>query len=162
LDQHLTDVLEFQRQLGHAYEGPPRLPDRDLVLFRLNFLGEELRELGEALGVKVTVTCEPTTDVSLLLKVDTVTRLNKALDALVDLDYVRAGTVLQLGLGPLYEQAWRRVHLANLLKVAGKKPDRGYAKDAVKPRWLGKPRLYRPSQLAAWLLRDGDGARRRR
>ena len=133
VDQHLTDVLEFQRQLGHAYEGPPRLPDEELALFRLRFLGEELRELGQAVGVEVTVRCEPKPGRS---PVPIVTRLADALDGLVDLSYVLLGTVLQLGLGGAYQEAWRRVHAANLLKVAGH-TKRGIGKDATKPSgWL--------------------------
>ena len=129
VDQHLTDVLQFQRQLGHAYEGSPRLPDEELALFRLRFLAEELKELGEAVGVDVMVRCE--------WKKDASKSLTDALDALVDLDYVLLGTVLQIGLGDVYQEAWRRVHAANLLKLAGRKPTRGLAKDAVKPSgWL--------------------------
>lgn len=138
---HLADVLDFQEQMGHAYQGGPRVPERDLVLFRLNFLGEELRELGAALGVKVSVSCLPVEDVTSLTGLTRSQTLADALDALVDLSYVLLGTVLQLGLGRVYDEAWRRVHCANLLKVAGKKASRGFAKDVVKPSGWQAPDL---------------------
>jgi predicted HAD superfamily Cof-like phosphohydrolase len=132
LTDHLIDVNNFQHQLGHGYAGPPRLPDEELALFRLRFLGEELTELGEALGVRVVVTCTPDPELA-DGPLSTLDRLADALDALVDMDYVLLGTALQLGLGPVYAEAWRRVHTANLLKVAGRKASRGVDGDAVKP-----------------------------
>jgi predicted HAD superfamily Cof-like phosphohydrolase len=136
LSDQLADVYEFQRKFGHAYDGSPRVPAPSDVLFRLRFLGEELRELGEALGVRVDVAFERlpgrATDRQLLAG---------ALDALVDLDYVLKGTVLQLGLGAVYEEAWRRVQAANLRKVPGVKSTRGYARDVVKPAGWVAPDL---------------------
>ncbi len=137
LTPYLLDVSLFQQKMGHAYDGPQRLPGPDLALFRLRFLGEELRELGKAVGVVVDVTCTSTVDASTWTGETRVRALTETLDALVDLDYVLLGTVLQLGLGPVYEEAWRRVQAANLLKVAGVKSTRGFTKDAVKPvAWL--------------------------
>ncbi len=138
---YLWDVKEFQEQMGHAYDGGPRVPDNDLILFRLNFLGEELRELGIALGVKISVSCLPVEDVTALTGLTRSQTLADALDALVDLDYVLLGTVLQLGLGRVYGEAWRRVHRANLLKVAGKKASRGFDKDVIKPSGWTAPDL---------------------
>lgn len=141
LTPYLLDVSVFQRQLNHAYTGPPRLPDPELALFRLRFLGEELTELGKAVGVEVNISCTSTADASLWANNTRVNALADALDALVDLDYVLLGTALQLGLGPVYDEAWRRVQAANLLKVAGKNGTRGFIKDAVKPVAWSAPDL---------------------
>jgi len=141
LTPYLLDVSVFQKKMGHAYNGPPRLPDPDLALFRLRFLGEELTELGKAIGVQVEVTCTATADASLWANRTRLTALADALDACIDLDYVLLGTALQLGLGPVYDEAWRRVQAANLLKIAGKKSTRGFTKDAVKPVTWSPPDL---------------------
>lgn len=135
----LDDVASFQKKMDQAYDGPPRVPDRDLILFRLNFLGEELRELGAAFGIKVNVSCLPVEDVSILTGLTGVQALADALDALVDLDYVNLGTVLQLGLGPAYDAAWERVHGKNMLKRPGVKATRGFAKDVIKPEGWTSP-----------------------
>ena len=127
----LNDVHIFQKTVQNdAYAGPPRLLDREAALFRCKFLGEELCELGKALGVKIKVSCDWDEQLSPISELD---RLCDALDALVDLDYVLLGTVLQAGLGPVYVEAWTRVHAANMKKIAGIKSTRGYGKDAVKP-----------------------------
>ena len=134
--QQLNDVATFQARFGHGYDGPPRVPSRDEIMFRLRFLAEELRELGEALGAVVDTTIGwvgPTKPPEVALA--------DALDALVDQDYVLKGTVLQLGLGDVYPEAWRRVHTANLLKVPGVKSTRGYGKDVIKPPGWTAPDL---------------------
>ncbi len=129
----LEDVADFQDQMGHAYDGPPRVPPLELIIFRLNFLGEELRELGTALGIDVHIACRPRDNQSGLTSGERTQALADALDALVDMEYVLLGTALQLGLRRTYGEAWQRVHAANLKKVAGRKESRGFAKDVVKP-----------------------------
>ena len=137
LTDHLKDVLAFQLKFDHAYGGHadgmsvapvPRLPNKELALFRLRFLGEELVELGDALGldVEVSVTWREIAD----WRTDT-ERLAEALDALVDLDYVLLGTVLQLGLGHVYQPAWSAVHAANLAKEPAPGAESG--KGVIKP-----------------------------
>jgi predicted HAD superfamily Cof-like phosphohydrolase len=110
-------------------------------MFRLRFLAEELHELGAALGVNVSTTCTYYRDHSTLTDSARSLALQDALDALIDLTYVSHGTLLQLGLGPAYDEAWRRVHAANLKKQAGKKATRGFIKDAVKPAGWAPPDL---------------------
>lgn len=136
----IADVTQFQRKMDHAYDGPPRLPEHGLRMFRLRFLGEELTELGDALGVKVSITYEPVVP-SAALELNLRERLARALDALIDLDYVSIGTTLQLGLGAAYPEAWRRVHAANLAKEPGVKVSRGFARDVVKPPGWRAPNL---------------------
>lgn len=118
-----------------GYDGPPRVPDHDLRMFRLNFLAEELRELGAALGVRVQIEMASHYEVS-SQSVDAPSRLIDALDALVDLEYILHGTVDLLGLSRVYDEAWRRVHAANLTKIRGRKPGRPFTDerwDVMKP-----------------------------
>jgi len=142
----LVEVQQFQETVTRdAYVGPPRDPPSDLAAFRLAFLIEELSELATALGFDgrlawlapggQEVCGGPTPEDR-----DRSADLPAALDALVDLDYVLKGTVLQLGLGKVYARAWVRVHAANLAKVPGTTP-RGYGNDAVKPPGWAAPDL---------------------
>ena len=128
--KQLEDVKRFQEKFGHAYLGPARLPDAEMAMFRLRFLAEEVSELGRALGFEVVTVIKPLTEI----QTDTLEkRLEDALDALADLDYVVKGTVHQLGLADVFWFAWNRVHNANMKKVPGVKDTRGYAKDVIKP-----------------------------
>lgn len=141
LTPYLYDVSVFQKKMNHEYDGGPRLLPPELALFRLRFLGEELKELGKAMGVVVDISCTSVADASTWSGPERVEALTEALDGLVDLDYVLLGTVLQLGFGPVYDEAWRRVQRANLLKVAGQKATRGFAKDVIKPIGWSPPDL---------------------
>lgn len=118
------EVLAFHDKFGQPYDGPPRMLSYEEAAFRINFLLEEVTELADALGFKVlsAVHIKP-----LVSTVDGLTvehapvepaakRLAAALDALVDLDYVTKGTVLLMGLGAAYGEAFDRVHQANLAK----------------------------------------------
>ena len=90
------DIKKFHEKFGLAYDGPPRdLPD-ELLEFRIRFMQEELEEY-----------------------IDNDDR-EKKLDALVDLAYVLLGTAYQHGFTK-FEEAWRRVHEANMKKVRADK-----------------------------------------
>jgi len=133
-DDHLRDVEDFHEKFKIGYAGPPRFPDRDLKVFRLKFLAEELQELGDALGLDVKVFIEHREAHAQLR--DHRQRLVHALDALLDLEYVLLGTVSLLGLSAAWGPGWDRVHGANLLKVRGVKPDRKFSDhrwDVTKP-----------------------------
>jgi len=145
MNQDLQDVYFFQHRFKHSYDGAPRDGSPDLRLFRLHFLAEELRELGDAMGFRVNTVITEKTDM-------TVNRV-KVLDALVDLDYVLKGTVLQFGYGRGYAVAWDRVHAANMRKECGTKATRGFTHDVIKPPGWVEPDL---SDLVG--LPGGDNA----
>ena len=115
----LQDVKEFHEKFGLAYDGPPRELSLELRVFRREFLKEELREY---------VTAET---------------LYEQLDALVDLVYVALGTARLHGFD--FDEAWRRVHQANMSKVRAQKDSdskRGSAAfDVVKPSGWVAPYL---------------------
>ena len=108
-----ADIIDFHRQFRLGYEGKPRTLPEDLFQFRLKFLKEELEEYDIAHGEG-----------------------NKAkqLDALVDLVYVALGTADLHGFD--FDEAWRRVHEANMKKVRALRASdsaRGSIYDVIKP-----------------------------
>lgn len=141
LTPHLSDVKEFDIKMEQGCTSGPWVPEPSWLLFRLRFLGEELREIGMALGIVIDVTCTQVADATALVGEDRVEALSDALDGFVDLEYVLLGTVLQMGYGAVYDEAWRRVHEKNMLKEIGVKPSRGYFKDVIKPPGWTPPDL---------------------
>lgn len=112
------DIKDFHNKYGLSYGGPPRELPPDLADFREGFLEEEVDEY---------------------LAADT---LALKLDALVDLVYVALGTALLHGFD--FNEAWRRVHAANMLKVrapSAADSKRGSAHDVVKPAGWQPPDL---------------------
>lgn len=114
------DIEEFHEKFGRDYSGPPRpLPD-DLQNFRADFLCEEFNEYFEGVDEQ---------------------NPEKILDALVDLVYIAIGTAYLHGYD--FAEAWRRVHKANMAKVAskGEGSGRGGEFDIVKPKGWVAPDL---------------------
>ena len=105
------DIVAFHQKFGVDYDGPPRELPLELRVFRREFLKEEFREYINA------------------------ETLHEKLDALVDLVYVALGTARLHGFD--FDEAWRRVHQANMSKVRAQKDSdskRGSAAfDVVKP-----------------------------
>jgi predicted HAD superfamily Cof-like phosphohydrolase len=68
--------------------------------------------------------------------------MEQQLDALVDLVYVALGTAVMQGFD--FEEAWRRVHAANMLKTKYSRANPGKRKssfDVVKPIGWIRPNL---------------------
>lgn len=108
------DIKDFHEKFGLKYDGPPRDLPVDLATFRLGFIFEELDEL---------ITAEKRAD---------------QLDALVDLTYVILGTAYLHGFD--FQEAWNRVHAANMAKVRGPSK-RSEAFDVIKPEGWTAPVL---------------------
>jgi predicted HAD superfamily Cof-like phosphohydrolase len=100
------DIKAFHEKFELAYEGPPRWLPGMLSEFRSRFLEEEILEYRTALT------------------------LEGKFDALVDLVYVAIGTAHLHGFP--FDEAWRRVHKANMSKVRGAS-ERSASYDVVKP-----------------------------
>lgn len=66
--------------------------------------------------------------------------LPETLDALIDLMYFAAGAIHSLGVDG--DEAFRRVHTANMAKQGGIKPSRRLQCDATKPRDWTPPELH--------------------
>ena len=115
----VKDLNFFNKKYGLPDQNREMLLDEDWLEFRLQFLREELNEITSAVY---------TNDVPGLL------------DGLIDLIYVAVGTGTSLGL-PM-EEAWQRVHEANLRKVRVDHPEqskRGHKFDLVKPKGWKAP-----------------------
>lgn len=117
---YFTDVQDFFDKFDLTYEGLPRSLPHDVWKFRIKLMTEELFEYATA------------------------ENNFEELDALVDLVYVAIGTACEHGFD--FDEAWRRVHAANMRKVRAR-PDgsdskRGSGHDVVKPAG------WRPADLS--------------
>jgi predicted HAD superfamily Cof-like phosphohydrolase len=107
------DLKEFNARYGMAYDGPSRKLPKKLDLLRERRLGEEFKEVLLARAASDYV---------------------QYLDGLVDLCYIAIGTAILHGWD--FDEAWRRVHEANMKKERAHihntgKYNNGY--DIVKP-----------------------------
>lgn len=113
------DVIDFHKKFQIDYDGPPREIDEQHKYFRTKRLNEEFEEYLQAIDKK---------------------NLEGQLDALVDLVYIALGTMRAHGWD--FDEAWSRVHDANMRKELasstnpGKYSDR---RDIVKPPGWSPP-----------------------
>lgn len=109
----IKNIKEFHEMFRLEYDGPPRELEQKLSVFRIRFIDEELTEYDEACVAHDKA---------------------KQLDSLVDIVYVTLGTAYAQGFD--FNEAWRRVHAANMKKVRALKAsdsERGSTYDVVKP-----------------------------
>ena len=92
----------------------PGFPTEDIIQYRLKFLFEELQELAHACGYHIM----SGQIIKNYFKGEESEQqdLGEALDALVDLEYVLAGTILFFGMDRIFNEAFDRVHTANMQK----------------------------------------------
>lgn len=135
----MADIREFHEKFGLTYDGKPRaLHEDNMDLFRFRFLVEELNEYQlafTALRHEMTLPPGVSLDPGIVTE-----HLAQALDALVDLTYVALGTAYLHGFN--FEEAWRRVHEANMQKMRVERESdskRGSKFDVVKPRGWEPP-----------------------
>lgn len=134
----LQDIRDFHKKFGLEYNGPPRALSGELAAFRRRFMEEELREWVDhifASNLELTLTDVPDPEVYRH-------HLEQTLDALVDLMYVLLGTAHLQGFDDIFEEAWRRVHAANMNKVratSAADSKRGSTLDVVKPEGWEPP-----------------------
>lgn len=128
------DVADFHAKFGLEYGGPPRHLPPDLGPFRTKFMAEELAEyITKFKGDQANLTSL----VGYLVEKNALQEpqdLEHQLDALVDLVYVALGTAYLHGFN--FDEAWRRVHAANMKKVRAQRAEqslRGSTFDVVKP-----------------------------
>lgn len=116
-------VHDFQNKFGQGYTGPVREMPASVASLRKKLLLEELTELVTSLDAGDQ---------------------EEILDALVDMQYVLSGTVNACGMRDVFDEAFMRVHRANMNKVLA--PSRHASKrdsvhDIVKPEGWVKPDL---------------------
>ena len=123
----ISDIRDFHDKFGIAYYGKPRSLPHDLRDFRIKFMEEELSEY----RVADTWCCIAIQDRD---DAEITHRLEQQIDALVDLIYVALGTAHLQGFD--IEEAWRRVHAANMNKIrtpSAEASTRGNKTDVIKP-----------------------------
>lgn len=114
-------VWNFNNEvIQYPFPKQPEALGADRVKWAQDILGEELRELGEA------------------------TTPAQQADAFIDFAYFAVGRLCEMGLSPAQiDDAFERVHLANMQKLSGRKPGRsdGLGFDAIKPPGWTDPDL---------------------
>lgn len=132
------DVKDFHEKFDLAYYGPPRLLPEKVAKFREQFIYEEYVEYSEATAIgTVNVTNHHMTENP---NRQIAGYLDKSLDALVDLAYVTLGAAYLHGFD--FEEAWRRVHRANMKKVRASEASqskRNSLLDVIKPEGWKPP-----------------------
>lgn len=136
----MGDIVAFHQFFGQEYLGKPRSltsegqADDTVYHFRSKFMQEEKDEYDELqpdLDAKIKKYDEQGIAAALELQ----------LDALVDLTYVVLGTAyLQFG-SKIFNEAWRRVHHANMQKVRADQAQEGSTDSGRKPTFdIVKPK----------------------
>jgi predicted HAD superfamily Cof-like phosphohydrolase len=92
----LKMVEEFHRTFSQPVIDTPQIPDKERCILRISLIREELNELQKAIAD------------------DDITEVA---DALCDLQYVLAGTVLEFGMGGLFKDMFEAVHESNMSKA---------------------------------------------
>ena len=114
----LKDVKDFLEKFNVPQREPGQPFNRDVVLFRLSCLLEELQELSQSMNND---------------------DFAETTDALVDLVYFAIGTAHVFNLP--FEKAWGEVHGANMRKIrlaTSRQSKRGSVLDVGKPKgWIG-------------------------
>lgn len=110
-----SDVRAFQTKFGQLVGNVPRHLTRRKLNERIAQMQEELDEF---------ITAVDNDDIA------------EQADALVDLVYFALGTAAHMGLP--WQALWVDVQRANMSKVPGVKPERGFLVDCIKPKgWEG-------------------------
>lgn len=94
--QALNSVEEFHALTGNNIEESPVIPSEERCDLRYSLISEELTEFEEALSNGDLV---------------------EAADALCDLQYVLAGSVIELGLAGCFAELFAEVHRSNMSKA---------------------------------------------
>lgn len=110
----IGDIDEFHTKFDLPAAHPMGALDRETQNFRHRFLVEELNEWYKN---QIAAYDETTRAVLERDQANYAHHLEEALDGMVDLAYVLFGTVYLHGFGPIFAEAWRRVHYANMQKV---------------------------------------------
>lgn len=125
--------LGYLRQFYQKFNIPandrPAFPKGDRLEWRIKFLEEELLEMREAVELG---------------------DMPKFFDALIDLEYVLLGTVLEAGLGSAWAEGFQAVHRANMAKVPGPTHRGATTVDLMKPEGWKPADLEKILRLCGW------------
>lgn len=96
MKDQLIKVLEFYRSFKIPFQNSPKIPDIERCMLRHSLMNEEVNECLEGFKNR---------------------DLKETLDALCDMQYILIGTILELGLQDVFEDAFAEVHRSNMTKL---------------------------------------------
>ena len=130
--QAMNPIVASLLEFNNAFEIPkldaPGLGPDELIELRIKLLTEEVQEYAEAARAGDLV---------------------EVLDALADIGYILAGTIINHGMQNIYDDAFNEVHRSNMAKLVDGKVIRREDGKVLKPEG------WQPPQLAQFLP---DGA----
>ena len=123
----VASLLEFNQAFDIPKLDSPDIGPEDMIELRIKLLREEVEEYAEAARAGDMV---------------------EILDALADIGYILAGTIINHGMQYIYDDAFNEVHRSNMAKlVDGKVLRREDGK-------VMKPEGWTPPQLAQFLNKE--------
>jgi NTP pyrophosphatase (non-canonical NTP hydrolase) len=123
----VASLLEFNQAFDIPKLDSPDIGSDELIELRIKLLREEVEEYAEAARAGDLV---------------------EVLDALADIGYILAGTILNHGMQNIYDDAFNEVHRSNMAKlVDGKVLRREDGK-------VMKPQGWTPPQLAQFVSKE--------
>ena len=120
----VKSLLEFNEAFEIPYLKEPGLSSDELIELRIKLLSEEVEEYAEAARTGDLV---------------------EVLDALADIAYILAGTIINHGMQEIYDDAFNEVHRSNMAKLVDGKVIRREDGKVMKPEG------WQPPQLAKFL-----------
>ena len=116
----VESLLEFNKAFEIPYLTKPGLSSDDLIELRIKLLTEEVQEYAEAARSGDLV---------------------EVLDALADIAYILAGTIINHGMQDVYDEAFNEVHRSNMAKLVNGKVIRREDGKVMKPEGWQPPQL---------------------
>jgi len=116
----VESLLEFNKAFEIPYLTNPGLSSDDLIELRIKLLTEEVQEYAEAARSGDLV---------------------EVLDALADIAYILAGTIINHGMQEVYDEAFNEVHRSNMAKLVNGKVIRREDGKVMKPEGWQPPQL---------------------
>ena len=126
--RHMNPIVQSLLEFNEAFDIPklesPNLGPKELIELRIKLLTEEVQEYAEAARSGDLV---------------------EVLDALADIGYILAGTIINHGMQDIYDDAFNEVHRSNMSKLVDGKVIRREDGKVLKPEG------WQPPQLAQFL-----------
>ena len=116
----VASLLEFNEAFDIPKLDAPGLSSEDMIELRIKLLKEEVEEYAEAARAGDMV---------------------EVLDALADIGYILAGTIINHGMQHIYDNAFNEVHRSNMAKLVDGKVIRREDGKVLKPEDWQAPQL---------------------
>jgi len=116
----VASLLEFNQAFDIPKLDSPDIGPEELIELRIKLLREEVEEYAEA---------------------DRAGDLVEVIDALADIGYILAGTILNHGMQNIYDDAFDEVHRSNMAKLVDGKVLRREDGKVMKPQGWTAPQL---------------------